>query len=302
MNLIPVSVVIPTFNRENQVCSAIESVLKQTVLPMEILIVDDGSTDSTISLIRNRFKDFLDQIRIFSLEHGGVSRARNFGVERSVFDWIAFLDSDDLWLPDKLKVQWKVLQEQKDIEILQSQEIWIRNGKRINPPAHLQKSNGWIFDRSLEMCSITPSSVLLKKDLYVSAGKMDEELPACEDYDLWLRITATHPVTLLDELLLVRYGGHDDQLSFQHPVMDRFRIYSILKILSSDLLNENQRNSSKRILFIKWNLLKQGKIKRNIWKNELDLDLEIVLHEGLNSKSGKHLKDFLLQDADWTRI
>ncbi|AVQ13210.1 Glycosyltransferase-like protein, family 2 [Leptospira santarosai] len=294
-----ISVVIPTFNREDKIIKAISSVLVQTLRPKEIIVVDDGSTDSTVSKIQETFSNSYDGIRILSLEHKGVSHARNRGVENATGDWIAFLDSDDEWLPEKLERQWEYCEKHPETEILQSQEIWIRNGKRVNPPVYLSKKDGWIFEQSLEFCSVTPSSVLLKKDLYKNRGGMDEKLPSCEDYDLWLRITPKTPVALLNEFLLVRYGGHGDQLSARYQAMDRFRIYSIIKLLSSNLLDEKQRNYAEKILYVKWEILRQGRIKRNAWSEELDFLLEEVLRDGLHSKSGNRLKEFLLKNLEW---
>ncbi|QOI33858.1 glycosyltransferase family 2 protein [Leptospira interrogans] len=296
MNTVPISVVIPTYNRENKILNAISSVLNQTLPPKEIIVVDDGSTDCTISKIQQMFSD---KIRILSLEHKGVSHARNWGVENAKEEWIAFLDSDDEWLSEKLEKQWKHLEEHPKTEILQSQEIWIRNGRRVNPPIRLLKKDGEIFEQSLEFCSITPSSVLLKKELYQNQGGMDERLPACEDYDLWLRLTSQTTVALLDEFLLVRYGGHKDQLSFQYPAMDRFRIYSILKLLSSHLLNQVQRRLAEQKLFIKWEVLRQGRVKRNNWKEELDFLLDSVMIEGLDSYFGIQMQKFLLENQNW---
>ncbi|WP_210412486.1 glycosyltransferase family 2 protein [Leptospira yasudae] len=301
-NLAPISVVIPTFNRETKVFKAISTVLMQTLLPEEIIVVDDGSTDSTVSKLKQEFGEEQKRIVILPLVHKGVSHARNKGVEIARKDWIAFLDSDDEWLPEKLERQWSFIQNHPQTLILQSQEIWVRHGKRVNPPAYLAKKDGWIFEQSLDFCSVTPSSVLLKKDLYQSSGGMDEDLPACEDYDLWLRIAARYPVALLDEPLLVRYGGHEDQLSFRFPVMDRFRIYSILKLLSSHLLDESQFILCKKILFIKWNDLRQGKVKRDSWNEELDILFASVLKEGLNSSFGKRIKEFLLNHENWSKI
>ncbi|MDI7218621.1 glycosyltransferase [Leptospira santarosai] len=294
-----ISVVIPTFNREDKIIKAISSVLAQTLRPKEIIVADDGSTDSTVSKIQETFSNSYDGIRILFLEHKGVSHARNRGVENATGDWIAFLDSDDEWLPEKLERQWKYCEKHPETEILQSQEIWIRNGKRVNPPVYLSKKDGWIFEQSLEFCSVTPSSVLLKKDLYENRGGMDERLPACEDYDLWLRITPKTPVALLNEFLLVRYGGHGDQLSARYPAMDRFRIYSIIKLLNSNLLDEKQRDCAEKILSAKWEILRQGRIKRNSWSEELDFLLEEVLRDGLHSKSGNRLKEFLLKNLEW---
>ncbi|EQA73050.1 glycosyltransferase family 2 protein [Leptospira noguchii] len=296
MNNVPISVVIPTYNRENKILNAISSVLKQTLPPKEIIVVDDGSTDTTVSKIQEKFSD---KIQILLLEHKGVSHARNRGVENATGDWIAFLDSDDEWLSEKLEKQWKHIEEHPETEILQSQEIWIRNGRKVNPPTRLSKRDGDIFEQSLEFCSVTPSSVLLKKELYQNQGGMDEKLLACEDYDLWLRITSQTTVVLLDEFLLVRYGGHKDQLSFQYPAMDRFRIYSILKLLSSHLLNQTQRRLAEQNLFIKWGVLRQGRVKRNNWKEELDLILDSVLKEGLDSYFGIQMQEFLLENQNW---
>ncbi|EMG13437.1 hypothetical protein LEP1GSC151_2263 [Leptospira interrogans serovar Grippotyphosa str. LT2186] len=128
---------------------------------------------------------------------------------------------------------------------------------------------------------------------------MDERLPACEDYDLWLRLTSQTTVALLDEFLLVRYGGHKDQLSFQYPAMDRFRIYSILKLLSSHLLNQAQRRLAEQKLFIKWEVLRQGRVKRNNWKEELDFLLDSVMIEGLDSYFGIQMQKFLLENQNW---
>ncbi|EMN02331.1 glycosyltransferase-like protein, family 2 [Leptospira noguchii str. 1993005606] len=296
MNNVPISVVIPTYNRENKILNSISSVLKQTLPPKEIIVVDDGSTDATVSKIQETFSD---KVQILLLEHKGVSHARNRGVENASGDWIAFLDSDDEWLFEKLEKQWKHIEEHPETEILQSQEIWIRNGRKVNPPTRLSKKDGDIFEQSLEFCSVTPSSVLLKKELYQNQGGMDEKLLACEDYDLWLRITSQTTVVLLDEFLLVRYGGHKDQLSFQYPAMDRFRIYSILKLLSSHLLNQTQRRLAEQNLFIKWEVLRQGRIKRNNWKEELDLILDSVLKEGFDSYFGIQMQEFLLENQNW---
>ncbi|UOG47858.1 glycosyltransferase family 2 protein [Leptospira noguchii] len=296
MNNVPISVVIPTYNRENKILNSISSVLKQTLPPKEIIVVDDGSTDATVSKIQETFSD---KVQILLLEHKGVSHARNRGVENATGDWIAFLDSDDEWLFEKLEKQWKHIEEHPETEILQSQEIWIRNGTKVNPPTRLSKKDGDIFEQSLEFCSVTPSSVLLKKELYQNQGGMDEKLLACEDYDLWLRITSQTTVVLLDEFLLVRYGGHKDQLSFQYPAMDRFRIYSILKLLSSHLLNQTQRRLAEQNLFIKWEVLRQGRIKRNNWKEELDLILDSVLKEGFDSYFGIQMQEFLLKNQNW---
>jgi hypothetical protein len=152
---------------------------------------------------------------------------------------IAFLDSDDLWLPGKLKTQVKFFEENADAVVNQTQEIWIRNGIRVNPKKRHHKFSGMIFERSLALCLVSPSAVMIKKSLFEAVGVFDENLPACEDYDLWLRISCRYPVHLNDFPLIIKRGGHDDQLS-KAAGLDKYRIQSLMKIIDSNLLTPQQ--------------------------------------------------------------
>ncbi|MBN1760389.1 MAG: glycosyltransferase [Chitinispirillaceae bacterium] len=233
-----VSVIIPVYNRVEYLPRAVESVLRQSFTDFECIVVDDGSDDGSDRLpcLRDH------RIRSIRLEnHYGVSRARNEGVKTARAPWIAFLDSDDEWLPGKLALQMRWRLSHPEIRIVQSREIWIRDGIRINPPVYLEKKSGDLFAVSLERCMITPSSVLLQKSLFEEYGGFNEALPACEDYDLWLHITAEHRIGLVDALLLKRYAGHEDQLSATVPALDRFRVRSMLGLLLGNRLTERQR-------------------------------------------------------------
>lgn len=239
-----IAVIIPTYNRAHLIERAVRSVLSQTWRDFELLVVDDGSTDSTPTL--PIFKTPDPRLRyIRHPENKGVSFARNTGVQESTSPWIAFLDSDDEWLPQKLEKQMAYASAHPAMEIHQTRELWIRNGVRVNPPKTHEKSGGDLFAASLKRCMITPSSVMLKRELFLQTGGFNESLTACEDYDLWLRITCRHEVGLVDEYLLKRYGGHDDQLSATIPVLDRFRIQSILDLLGRDCLTSDQRALAK---------------------------------------------------------
>ena len=253
-----VSVIIPVYNRKQYLSRAVTSVLRQTFADLECIVVDDGSDDGSDRL------PCLDDNRIRVLRLGdryGVSRARNEGVNRARAPWIAFLDSDDEWLPEKCakQIQWR--NQHPAIRILQSREQWIRNGVRVNPPRHLEKRSGDIFADSLKRCMITPSSVFLEKRLFMSYGGFNESLPACEDYDLWLRITAEHAVGLVNEHLLRRYGGHGDQLSTTVPVLDRFRVRSMLGLLGSNRLRPEQHRLVTGQLLKKTAILANGYLK-----------------------------------------
>jgi len=254
-----VSVVIPTYNRAWCIGRAISSVLYQEFEEYEVIVVDDGSTDNTkeiLSLFGNR-------IRVISHpENKGVSCARNTGIKSSRYRYIAFLDSDDYWLPKKLLAQMEFFEKNPDALICQTQEIWIRKGKRVNPKKKHLKPSGDIFIPSLRLCLVSPSAVMLKKSLFDEVGLFDEQLPVCEDYDMWLRISCRYPVYLLDKELVVKTGGHTDQLSSKYWGMDRYRIYSLVKLLKNEDLSERQRKAVVSELEYKCKIYAQGCIKR----------------------------------------
>lgn len=254
-----VSVVIPSFNRKKLLQRALQSVLRQTFTDYELMVVDDGSEDGTqdLPILKER------KIRFIRLEENrGVSSARNIGVKQSSGDWIAFLDSDDEWFTSKLEKQISWCRYNPRFEIMQTREIWIRNGNRVNPPITHQKFQGDLFEASLKRCMITPSSVLLRKSLFEKAGGFNEAIPVCEDYDLWLRITCQYHIGLLDQYLLKRYGGHSDQLSVSMMGMDRFRIQSMLDLLDTNLLNQTQIILLRTVLSSKARIVANGYLKR----------------------------------------
>jgi len=230
-------VIIPTHNRADVLGRAIASVLEQTWTDLELFVVDDGSTDDTASVLAE-----FDDPRLTGMhqENKGVSAARNLGIAASSGRLIALLDSDDYWLPDKLEKQVRFLAE-SGLAICQTDEIWIRNGTRVNPRVKHIKPAGWFFERSLELCLISPSCVMFSRDLWDELGPFDERLPACEDYSLWLRVGVRHAVGLVPESLTVKSGGHADQLSRRIIGLDLYRIYAMLDLLRSMELRAGQR-------------------------------------------------------------
>ncbi|RDH88572.1 MAG: glycosyl transferase [endosymbiont of Escarpia spicata] len=253
-----ISVIIPTYNRVDTLPRALDSVLSQHLAADEVIVVDDGSTDETAELISRRYP----QCRYLHQPNQGVSSARNLGIREAQGEWIALLDSDDAWLPQKLQLQSEALKAEPDHLICHTEEIWIRNGVRVNAMHKHAKSGGFIFDRCLPLCAISPSSVILHRSLFDSVGLFDERLPACEDYDLWLRICATEPVLFLSEPLITKYGGHADQLSHKHWGMDRFRIQALEKIVQDKRLQENDRFAAIEMLLKKAEIMAKGAEKR----------------------------------------
>jgi len=218
-----ISVIICTYNRANLLPRAILSVQKQTLQPLEIIVIDDGSTDNTIQVLKN-FK----KIRVISKKNSGISSARNLGIKLSCGKYIAFLDDDDEWHEDKLKLQMS-LHEANNISFSHTNEIWIHNNKEIKQKKHHKKPDGWSFYENIDFCKISPSTVMIKKSIFDEIGLFDEELEVCEDFDMWLRILKFYPIKLLEKTLTTKYAGESSQLSFKYFAMDRFRIIALAK-------------------------------------------------------------------------
>ncbi len=263
------SVIIPTFDRSRLLARALRSVLAQTLPPREIIVVDDGSTDDTQQQVAAEFP----QVSYFFQQNLGVSAARNRGLAEASSDWIAFLDSDDEWLPTKLERQMAALAVEPTLRLCHTDEIWIRGGRRVNPRRRHAKPGGWVFRHCLPLCALSPSSVVIHRSVFEEVGNFDEALPACEDYDLWLRITARMPVLLVEEALVMKYGGHEDQLSRRFPAMDRFRIEALEKILRWPDLAAEDRAAAQITLREKMEIYLGGLRKRG--RGE-----EVALYEG----------------------
>jgi GT2 family glycosyltransferase len=222
-----VSVVIPTRDREAFLREAVDSVLAGTFRDFEVIVVDDGSTDGTRGLVER----YGDPVRYRRGPGRGVSAARNLGVSLARGRYVAFLDSDDRWEREKLRVQVDWMERHPGIRACQTEEVWIRDGIRRNPGKRHRKHGGEIFERCLPLCIISPSAVLIERALLEELGGFDETLPVCEDYDLWLRLSLRYPVGLVDEPLVVKRGGHADQLSRRYRGMDRFRIRALAGLI-----------------------------------------------------------------------
>lgn len=220
-----VSVIITTFNRYEMLKRALRSVQNQTFKPKEIIVVDDGSFDES-----SKIRDEYPQIEYIYQKNSGISSARNRGIKSASGDFVAFLDDDDEWDKDKLKLQTSFHEANQDIKISYTNEMWYRDGKRINMPKKYAKYGGKIFQKCLSHCIIAPSSVMMKRDIFDKVGYFDESLQVCEDYDMWLRVSACYDIGLIDKPLITKYAGHEGQLSFKHWGMDRFRVKALEKL------------------------------------------------------------------------
>jgi len=254
-----ISVIIPTLNRCAILPRALDSILSQTVLVDEIIVIDNGSTDRTIPMLESEYP----RVIILNEKKRGVSAARNKGINYAKGTWIALVDSDDAWLPLKLEKQLQHSEKNQGHRLIHTDEVWYRYGKQVNQSKKHEKSGGDIFEQCLRLCCISPSSTFIHKSLFEDIGRFDEDLPACEDYDLWLRICAREEVLYVNEPLTVKHSDCPNQLSKQYWGMDRFRIMSLEKILSQKFLRKNQERATLRILVQKIKIMINGAIKRD---------------------------------------
>ena len=262
-----VSVIIPTYNRAAFISECVQSVLTQTLPAREVIIVDDGSTDATYNILNdlgfNSISTPKTVLGYIFQKNQGVSSARNLGIKEAKSEYIALLDSDDCWLKGKLDRQ--VIAFRDDIQnrrLCHTDEIWVRNGIRVNQHKKHKKSGGNVFQSCLKLCCISPSSTMLHRSVFEDFGFFDEDLPACEDYDFWLRYSSKEEVIFINEPLIIKKGGHSDQLSGVHWGMDRFRIYALEKILNEPDLKLDYRIAAIREIILKMEILINGSQKR----------------------------------------
>ncbi|MFQ5451107.1 MAG: glycosyltransferase family 2 protein [Nitrospinaceae bacterium] len=253
-----VTVIIPTYNRGYCLGESIRSVMAQTRADFELLVVDDGSTDGTENIVR-RFPE----VRYIRCEkNSGVSRARNLGVQQARGRYLCFLDSDDVWREKKLETQISWMESHRDCPVSYTDEIWIRRGRRVNPMNKHRKYSGDIFRHCLPLCIVSPSSVMMRASLFSEVGGFDEKMPVCEDYDLWLRIAFKYRFHFIEKKLIIKQGGHEDQLSRRYWGMDRFRVYALKKLLDEPSLDGERRRRVLETFLYKCGILIQGFSKR----------------------------------------
>ena len=252
--MIRISAIVPTHNRAHTLPRALTSIREQTSPIDEIIVIDDGSSDDSADLVAREFPE----VTLIRQDNRGVSAARNRGILAARHPFIALLDSDDSWLPHKLATLRQAAQTNPGFALYHSDEIWMRRGVRVNPMQKHAKRGGWIFRHCLPLCAISPSTCLLDKAVLIQLGLFDENLPACEDYDLWLRLCHRYPVHYVAEPLVTRFGGHEDQLSQRFPLMDRFRVRALKRLLEEEALSTDDFVAARDTLLGKLDILVRG--------------------------------------------
>ncbi len=260
-----VSVIIPTYNRANFLSEALESVFSQSCQGFEVIVVDDGSTDETSQIVSK-----FPQVIYIRQQHKGVASARNLGIKYAKGDLITFLDSDDLWLPKKLEYQIAFFRNHPEAVAVQTEEIWIKNGKRINPKKKHLKEGGWIFHRCVKLCLVSPSGIMLRRKVFEEIGQFDEEFPVCEDYEFWLRLSVRYPIYLISEPLVIKRGGHPDQLS-RRSGLDWFRLLALYKLIKTNAdLTPGMKELAIKEAIKKGLIYANGALKRKKYKEAFE--------------------------------
>jgi len=261
-----VDIIIPSYNRKSFLERAVNSVYNQTYKNWNLIIVDDASTDGTCE------KDYGDKVKFLKLrENKGVSFARNYGIQNSQAPWIAFLDSDDEWKNNKLEKQIKILEKEKSAVLIHCDELWLKKGKILNQKKKHKKKGGRIFTQCILLCCMSPSCVLIKRDIFYQLGFFREDFPVCEDYEFWLRVSSRYRVVFLDEVLVIKHGGHLDQLSKKFFAMDYWRVKALLPFLQDKYLSFEEKKEVKKSLIKRCQILLKGYEKHKNFKNQKEI-------------------------------
>lgn len=236
MNEMIVSVIIPAFNSEQYIAECIDSVLVQTFQDFEIIIIDDGSTDDTVSII-SEYKN--DRIKLFHQDNSGSAAARNYGVKQSSGIWIAFIDADDIWLPDKLQKQLEHCSNQawSHTDLFFHGSFYPKYTKATD---FTSKHSGFILNNLLVENSIGTSSVVLKKEIFHELGGFNTDLRALQDWDLWLRIAEKYQACYIDQPL-VYYRVHTSSVSRNVRKTLPYHINLIDRVFSQQSIHRQQQ-------------------------------------------------------------
>lgn len=268
-----VDVVIPSYNRKELLKRAIRSVQNQTCKDWNLWVVDDGSSDGTPDELAKAFPPLDFPIRFISLKtNRGVSFARNRGIEKGSGEWVAFLDSDDEWLPEKLETQLKFSKENPEFSLIHCNEIWLREDTLLPQKKKHKKQGGRIFIPSTRLCCISPSAAILRRSLLKELGLFREDFPVCEDYEMWLRVTSRYSVGFVEEALVIKHGGHGDQLSRRYSAMDYWRVKALKDYLKDKNLSHEEKRQVREVLKEKGQILLKGYEKYRNFKNKKEIE------------------------------
>ena len=254
-----VNVIIHTYNNERFIAETVESVLNQTYKEYEIVVVDDGSVDGT----RDALIPYMQKIRYHYKENGGIASAKNAGIGLSQTEFVAFLDHDDLWAPDKLQLQMECFNENSQVGLVYAKYTSFRDGKELRTKPEKGYS-GWIFKELLSKSFIQTSTVVVKRECLDAVGPYDESFSLGDEYDMFLRIARKFQCSFIDKSL-TRYRVHDTNASNNDFLFDNENLGVYKKVYNNftDLDGVEKKILRKRIarysMKVAEGLYRQGK-------------------------------------------
>lgn len=281
-----VSVIIPTYNSAHFIIEAVDSVLAQTFTEFEILVIDDGSTDNTKEVLAEKYGD---SIQYFYKENGGVSKARNFGIENAKGKYVAFLDSDDAWIPEKLEKQILALEKNPDKKACYSS--FYLCDEKLNPleiNRSERKSDALTDLILIGNVVATPSTVIAEKGLFEQVGGFDYELSQCADWEMWIRLATKTEFIYLNEPLL-KYRQHGSNMSKNASLLEKDSILLMEKGFTLPNLADEVK-AKKKEAFAKVYMVLAG----TYFRSGLYLDFLRCARKSiaLDFKQSLHLLDF----------
>ncbi|MCS6983512.1 MAG: glycosyltransferase family 2 protein [Leptospiraceae bacterium] len=225
-----VDVVIPTYKRPHLTQEAAKSVLEQTCAELKLYIVEDGDFSFSQDPASRPILDDPRVVVVRLSTQKGVAFCRNFGASLGNSPYLAFLDSDDLWLPRKLELQLEYFDKHSDIHYQHCEELWLKNNAQIFPKKRHKKQGGFFLQRAFVLCLISPSAVIFRRPFWEKYGWFCSSFPVAEDYELWLRLNLYFPVGFIPEPLVIKRSGPWPQLSSRIEI-DRYRVLALHRLL-----------------------------------------------------------------------
>lgn len=259
-----ISVIIPTHNRVEKLVRALDSVIRQSRPATEIIVIDDGSTDTTRDRVARFARSSPTEITYLRQPNRGPAAARNAGIVRARGAFLAFLDSDDEWRSTKLEMQAAAMGAEPSMAISHTRETWFRRGVHLNQKAKHRPPHGYIFEHCLPLCCVGMSTVMVRRGFFSDHGYFNAAMRCCEDYEMWLRSAHAEDFLLVDAPLTIKHGGREDQVSYRFRTgMDRYRIQALGSILRTSPLDGIQRAAAAREMHRKCTIYGSGCLKHN---------------------------------------
>jgi glycosyltransferase involved in cell wall biosynthesis len=313
-----ISVIIPAYNAEKTIQDTVQSVLNQTYSDIEIIVINDGSTDKTLECLSS-ISDA--RLNVFSYSNSGANPSRNRGLTHAAGDYVSFLDADDLWTPDKLDAQLNALKNHPTAAVAYSWTNFIdESGKVLHSGSYVSASGNVLAELAVVNFLENGSNPLIKKQAVLDVGGFDESLQACQDWDLWLRLAAKYEfVAVSSPQILYRVSTHSvssnvskletacltvinrtfDQAPDSIQYLKRYSLGNVYKYLAfKSLQNRLSRADSLRNIRLIWHVVQYDPIMlktKIIWKLLITLGLVTLLPEKIAQlilKRYKLLTDF----------